>query len=136
MPIVIYQNSFQNCKFDAIDPTKTCYVWEDNNNVNNDQSSFGLLDLRTGNPSQYGWNSDAGAGCTDPGGQVDQWITNYPDNSVGDLPLNYPNPTYVCRVNGMQQNSWDDLAKLKGQTLFSRSTVATPFCPAISAASS
>ncbi len=118
MPIVIYQNSFQNCKFDAIDPTKTCYVWEDNNNVNDDQSSFGLLDLRTDNPSQYGWDSDAGAGCTDPGSQVDQWISNYPDNSVGDLPLNYPNPTYVCRVNGMQQNSWDDLDKLKGQTLF------------------
>ncbi len=51
MPIVIYQDSFQNCQFDAIDPTKTCYVWEDNNNVNGAQSAFGLLDLRTDNPS-------------------------------------------------------------------------------------
>jgi hypothetical protein len=118
MPIVIYQNSFQNCEFDNIDPNKTCYVWEDNNNVNNDQSAFGLLDLRTDKPSKYGWNSVAGAGCTDPGSQVDQWISQYPNNSIGDLPLNYPNPTYVCRVNGMQQNSWDDLDKLRGQTLF------------------
>jgi Flp pilus assembly protein TadG len=117
MPIVIYQNSFQNCEFDKIDPNKTCYVWEDNNNTS-PGSAFGLLDLRTDNPSQYGWDSDAGAGCTDPGSQVDQWITQYPDNSVGDLPLNYPSPTYVCRVNGMEQNSWDDFAKLKGQTLF------------------
>jgi|1185.fasta_scaffold17499_2 Flp pilus assembly protein TadG len=118
LPIVIYQNSFQNCQFDDIDPTKTCYVWEDNNNVNNDQSAFGLLDLRTDDPSKYGWNSAAGAGCTDPGSQVDQWISNYPDNSVGDLPLNYPSPTYVCRVNGMQENSWNDLLTLRGQTLF------------------
>ena len=60
MPIVIYQDSFQNCEFDAIDPNKTCYVWEDNNNVNGSQSSFGLLDLRTDNPSKYGWNSNRG----------------------------------------------------------------------------
>ena len=50
-------DSFQNCEFDAIDPDKTCYVWEDNNNVNGSQSSFGSLDLRTDRPSQYGWNS-------------------------------------------------------------------------------
>jgi Flp pilus assembly protein TadG len=30
MPIVIYQQSFQNCKFEQIDPNKTCYVWQDN----------------------------------------------------------------------------------------------------------
>src|SRR6476659_2478655 len=33
MPIVIYQDWFQNCEFDEIDPNKTCYVWEDNNNT-------------------------------------------------------------------------------------------------------
>ena len=118
MPIVIYQDSFQNCEFDAIDPNKTCYVWEDNNNVNGSQSSFGLLDLRTDRPSQYGWNSDPGVTCSDPGGAIDQWITNYPDPSIGDLPLNYPNPTYVCRASGNRQSTWDDLANLAGQTLF------------------
>ena len=51
LPIVMYQQSFNNCKFNAIDPTKTCYVWEDNNNVNGAQNAFGLLDLRTDNPS-------------------------------------------------------------------------------------
>jgi Flp pilus assembly protein TadG len=117
MPIVIYQNSFQNCQFDQIDPNKTCYVWEDNSNTS-PGSAFGLLDLRTDDPSKYGWNSVAGAGCNDPGTLVDQWITQYPNNSIGDLPLNYPSPTYVCRVNGMDQSSWADFAKLKGQTLF------------------
>jgi len=117
MPIVIYQESFQNCHFEAIDPTKTCYVWEDNSNTS-PGSAFGLLDLRTDNPSQYGWNSVAGAGCTDPGSLVDQWISQYPNNTVGDLPVNYPNPTYVCRVNGMAQSVWSDFEQLKGQTLF------------------
>ncbi len=117
MPIVIYQNSFQTCQFDQIDPNKTCYVWEDNTNTS-PGSAFGLLDLRTDNPSKYGWNSNAGAGCTNPGSLIDQWITQYPDNSVGDLPLNYPNPTYVCRVSGMAQSVWADFANLKGQTLY------------------
>jgi hypothetical protein len=117
MPIVIYQDSFQNCHFEAIDPTKTCYVWEDNSNTS-PGSAFGLLDLRTDNPSQYGWNSVAGAGCSDPGVLVDQWITQYPDNAVGDLPVNYPNPTYVCRVNGIAQSVWADFAQLKNQILF------------------
>ena len=117
MPIVIYQDSFQNCNFDQIDPNKTCYVWEDNSNTS-PGSAFGLLDLRTNNPAQYGWNSVAGAGCTDPGSLIDQWITQYPNNSIGDLPVNYPNPTYVCRVNGMSQSVWDDFAKLKDQVLY------------------
>jgi Flp pilus assembly protein TadG len=117
MPIVIYQESFNDCPFDAVDPNKTCYVWEDNNNVNAAQSAFGLLDLRTDNPTKYGWNSNPGVACSDPGGLVDQWISNYPDPSIGDLTMNYPNPTYVCRASGNQQNTWNDLALLKGKTL-------------------
>ncbi len=115
MPIVVYEQSFNNCKLELqTDPTDPrCYVWEDNNNVNGPQSSFGLLDLRTDNPTKYGWNSNAGAACSDPGGLVDSWISNYPDSSVGDLPLNWPNPTYVCRVSGNRQSTWTDLAKLK-----------------------
>ena len=117
MPVVIYEQSFQNCQFDNIDPNKTCYVWEDNNNVNGSQSAFGLLDLRTDDPNKYGWNSNPGVTCSDPGGAIDQWVSNYPDNSVGDLPLNYPNPTYVCRASGNRQSTWADLAALAGKTL-------------------
>ena len=61
---------------------------------------------------------EPGVTCSDPGGAIDQWITNYPDPSIGDLPLNYPNPTYVCRASGNRQSTWDDLANLAGQTLF------------------
>jgi Flp pilus assembly protein TadG len=117
MPIVVYQDSFQNCRFSEIDPNKTCYVWEDNNTVNSSQSAFGFLDLRTDDPTKYGWDSNPGVGCTDPGGLVVDWINNYNDPNFDELPVNYPNPTYVCRSGGMQQSGWAALEQLKGQEL-------------------
>jgi hypothetical protein len=36
---------------------------------------------------------------------------------VGDLPLNYPAPTYVCRASGNKQSTWSDLSQLKNQIL-------------------
>ena len=116
MPIVIYQESFQNCEFDAIDPNKTCYVWEDNNNVNNAQSSFGLLDLRTDRPSQYGGTRPAWR--VRPGGAIDQWMRTA-DPSIIDLPSTTPTRP-MCAARAQRQSTWDDLANLAGQTLFSR----------------
>jgi len=118
LPIVLYQNSFNNCKLnEKIDPTKTCYVWEDNNNVAGSQSAFGLLDLRRDNPSKYGWDSNAGAGCSAPGNSSKDgpqaWIHNYPSTDIGDLPVNYPAATYVCRIAGFQQSTWSELDRLK-----------------------
>jgi len=118
LPIVLYQNSFNNCKLnEKVDPTKTCYVWEDNNNVAGSQNAFGLLDLRTDNPSKYGWDSNAGAGCAAPGNSSkdgpQSWIHNYPGTDVGDLPVNYPAPTYVCRISGFQQSTWSELDRLQ-----------------------
>src|SRR6185295_8822397 len=101
VPIVVYANSFNNCKLDT-DPTPgpTCFIWEDNNNTSGSQSAFGLLDLRTDDPSRYGWDSVAGAQCPNPGSDVKTWIDTYPNPNVGDLASNYPAATYVCRVNG------------------------------------
>jgi len=59
LPIVLYDQAFNNCKLkQQIDPNATCYVWEDNSNTQGAQASFGLLDLRTDDPSSYGWNSN------------------------------------------------------------------------------
>jgi Flp pilus assembly protein TadG len=114
MPIVVYEHSFNNCKLNqTIDPNATCYVWEDNNNTNGSQNAFGFLDLRTDNPSRYGWNSVAGATCPSAGASsLTGWINGYPDSSVGDLSLNYPNPTYVCMVSGNKNAAWAALANL------------------------
>ena len=118
MPIVIYQQSFHNCQFDADRSNKTCYVWEDNNNVNAAQSAFGLLDLRTDDPTRYGWNSNAGVACPDPGGLVNQWISNYPDPSIGDLHIELSERRRTSAARAVtQQSTWTALANLKGETL-------------------
>ncbi len=106
VPLVVYLNSFNDCKLDQ-DPTPgpTCYVWEDNSNTSGSQNGFGFLDLNI-DPNQpsgqgdYGWNSKANAKCNNPGSDIKRWIQNYPDSAVGDLPLNYPQATYVCLASG------------------------------------
>jgi Flp pilus assembly protein TadG len=114
LPIVLYEQSFNTCKLNQqIDPTATCYVWEDNNNTGGDQSAFGLMDLRTDDPAHYGWDSVPGADCPNPGNDPDTWINNYQTSALPDLPVHWPAPTYVCRVDGFQQNAWADLEKLK-----------------------
>jgi len=100
LPLVVYENSFNNCQLDT-DPTPgpNCYIWETNKNTGGSQSGFGYLDLRTDKPSQYGWNSVPGAVCTNTG-LLRDWVENYPDPDVGDLPINYPAATPVCRLDG------------------------------------
>jgi len=119
IPIVIYSSSFNNCQLDT-DPTpgSRCYVWEDNGNTTGAQSAFGLLDLRTDDPSRYGWDSVPGAQCSDTGSGPNDWIGDYPSSDIGNLPSNYPAPTYVCRSNGFQQSAWSLLEQLEGQILF------------------
>jgi len=113
LPIVLYDQAFNNCKLkQQIDPNATCYVWEDNSNTQGAQASFGLLDLRTDDPSSYGWNSNPGVSCSNPGNGPDTWINNYQSAPLPDLPSNWPAPTYVCRVDGFQSNAWADLQKL------------------------
>jgi hypothetical protein len=122
VPIVVYANSFNSCRLDEDEIEGTeCYIWEDNNNTQGSQSGFGFLDLRRDNPSRYGWDSVAGAQCPDPGngnGGVNDWISNYPSSDVGELPLNYPAPTYVCRASGNRESSWNALADHEGDILY------------------
>jgi Flp pilus assembly protein TadG len=101
LPIVMYEQAFNNCKLDTDGiPGSRCYVWEDNGNTSGAQSGFGLLDL--GN----GWNIAANGQCSAPGtSTILSWING--TANVGELPVNYPLPTYVCRVSGMAQVNWD-----------------------------
>ena len=118
VPVVVYANSFHTCKIDAdATPGPGCYIWEDNNNTNGSQSGFGFLDLRTDDPTKYGWDSVPGATCSDAGSDIKTWISTYPNPSVGDLPVHWPQPTYVCRIDGEKQKPWIELAKLVNKTL-------------------
>jgi Flp pilus assembly protein TadG len=114
VPLVIYMNSFNNCKLQDPTPEPTCYVWEDNTNTSGSQNGFGFLDLRTDNPSQYGWDSVAGAPCSNAGSDVKRWIEDYPDSNIGDLPLNYPAATYVCLISGGRSAAWGNDAQKDG----------------------
>jgi Flp pilus assembly protein TadG len=106
VPVVVYANSFNNCKLNDTTPPIDCAIWEDNSNTNGPQAGFGFLDLRTDNPSQYGWDSVPGAGCSNAGSDVKNWIDNYPNPSVGELGTNYPDPTYVCLITGGRNVAW------------------------------
>jgi Flp pilus assembly protein TadG len=118
IPVVVYANSFHTCKIDAdATPGPGCYIWEDNNNTNGSQSGFGFLDLRTDDRTKYGWDSVPGAACSDAGSDIKNWISTYPNPSVGNLPVHYPSPTYVCRIDGEKQKPWVELDKLVGKTL-------------------
>jgi Flp pilus assembly protein TadG len=116
IPIIVYANSFNNCKLDQdpIDGTR-CYVWEDNGNTAGSQSKFGLLDLDI----SRGWDVDRTQHCTSvPANDLRNWIQDYPDPDIGDLPINYPAPTYVCARSGMAETAWSALEGLEGQIVF------------------
>ncbi len=135
MPIVIYQQSFHDCPFDAVDPNKTCYVWEDNNNVNAAQSAFGLLDLRTDDPTKYGWNFEPGRrmfGSRWVGHQVDQQLPRSVDRRLGhelsepDLRLSVERSSNAEHVDRRWRRS-----TTRAKTSFcSPSTGVTRHCPA------
>ena len=69
VPIVVYANSFNNCKLDT-DPTPgpTCFIWEDNNNTLGKSISFRTSWIFGPTiPAEYGWDSVAGAHVPEPG---------------------------------------------------------------------
>ena len=88
-------------------------MWEDNNNVNGPQSWFGLMDLRTDDPSKYGWDSVAGASDAHQPGERSQGLDyELPRPFRRRLPINYPAPTEVCRANGNVSSAWSALDHL------------------------
>jgi len=110
LPLVVYSNAFNTCKLqEQQTPGSLCYIWEDNSNTDGSQNGFGFLDLNidSSSPRQYGWNTmNPNAKCKNPGSDIKNWIDNYPDPKVGDLPLNYPNPTYVCLASGGKSSAF------------------------------
>jgi len=118
VPLVVYSNMFQDCKLDTeTDPNTVCHIWEDNNNTSGSQNGFGFLDLRrdSGSPRQFGWDTqNPSANCTNPGSDIKNWINNYPDPAVGDLPVHYPNPTLVCLVSGGKSAAFGNDVKKDG----------------------
>jgi hypothetical protein len=81
-----------------------CRFWLDDSGIGDAQWSFLNL-ISDPNDAHWGWNvprfnsPQTFPGCTNVGNQiVDDWIAQRLPS--GQLDLNFPDPTYVCRVTG------------------------------------
>ena len=98
-----------NCEIEEDLPAgESCFLWFDNNKDVFDGSSFGFLNLcPAGEPlcSKVGWDVSGGASCPNVGASERRpWIDG--NWSGGPNIVNYPAPTYVCRVSGLASNLW------------------------------
>jgi hypothetical protein len=109
LPIVVYTGSDQgNCDIqEGIGPGVSCYLWYDNDLL--DGSSFGFLNLCTVTDScTQGWDVSSGANCPNVGASLrTDWING--NWTGGPNQVNYPAPTYVCRVSGLTSSNWSSL---------------------------
>jgi len=109
LPIVVYTGSDQgNCDIqEGIGAGVSCYLWYDNDLF--DGSSFGFLNLCTAtDPCTQGWDMSSSDNCPSVGSSLrNDWITG--NWSGGPNEVNYPAPTYVCRVSGLSSSNWSTL---------------------------
>jgi hypothetical protein len=117
LPIVVYTGNDQgNCDIEEGTPAGVqCYLWYDNDLFAN--SAFGFLNLcTTTDPCQHGWDVASTASCPNVGSSLrDDWIAG--NWTGGPNEVNYPSPTYVCRVSGLSSANWQDLDRRVGQDL-------------------
>jgi len=117
LPIVVYTGQSQgNCDIqEGIGPDVECYLWYDNDMFN--QSSFGFLNLCTVNdPCTHGWDVTSGANCPNVGANLrSDWING--NWTGGPNVVNYPAPTFVCRVSGLTSSNWSSLEGRIGDDL-------------------
>lgn len=100
LPIVLNQTTFQgDCDIPDVAENTKCFLWYDNDRF--EGSNFGFLALDQWDvPSTYNCSSAGGTG------QLNDWISG--DWSGDPLPLNYPDPTYVCSTSGNRDTSWSN----------------------------
>jgi len=109
LPIAVYVGDDQgNCDIqEGIGEGVDCNLWYDNDTL--DGSTFGFLNLCTAtDPCNQGWDVGAADSCPSDRSEVDEWISG--GWTGGPNEVNYPAPTYVCKVSGLATSIWDDLA--------------------------
>jgi hypothetical protein len=109
LPIVVYTGSDQgNCDIEeGTLPGQQCHLWYDNDLFDN--SAFGFLNLCTENDScSQGWDVGSGDSCPSVGTSLrNDWISG--SWLGGPNEINFPAPTYVCRVSGLSTDNWSNL---------------------------
>jgi len=120
VPFVIQAGSFQsgNCDIPNVPIGTTCHFWEDNGGGGAGGfggSTFGYVDT---NPNA--WNVDPN-GCPinpDKGSLQDYAGLGGYDGRNGPLSsLNYPDPTWVCGMDGLTTPTFDELWKNRDKIL-------------------
>lgn len=114
LPVVVYSGNDQgNCDIDPeTPPGRECYMWYDNDLF--EGSAFGFLNLCTAtDPCSQGWDVDAGASCPSVGTSLrNEWIAG--TWLGGPNQVNFPAPTFVCRVSGLSTDNWSNLEAREG----------------------
>jgi hypothetical protein len=108
LPITVYVGDDQgDCDIEpGIGVGVPCYLWYDNDSLGG--SAFGFLNLCTAtDPCNQGWDVGAGDSCPSDRSEVDAWIDG--SWTGGPNMVNWPAPTYVCKVSGLASSIWDDL---------------------------
>jgi hypothetical protein len=115
LPIAVYTGDDQgNCDIhEGIGAGVPCYLWYDNDSLGG--STFGFLNLCTATDTcNQGWDVGAGDNCPADRSEVDAWING--TWTGGPNMVNYPAPTYVCKVSGLATSIWNDLARRASPT--------------------
>ena len=117
IPIVVYEGLSQGgCNIvEGLPPDESCYLWYDNGLFGD--SAFGFLNLCTENdPCRHGWDVAGDASCSADRSDVEQWVAGTWQGGPNEV--NYPAPTYVCRVSGLAEDIWqNDLSERLGEEL-------------------
>jgi hypothetical protein len=114
LPVVVYAGNDQgNCDIQENTPIgQECYLWYDNDLFAN--SAFGFLNLCTAtDPCSQGWDVAATDNCPSVGTSLrNEWIAGTWQG--GPNSINYPAPTFVCRVSGLSSDNWSNLEAREG----------------------
>ena len=99
-------NDQGNCDIEeGIGPGVACYLWYDNDLFNG--SSFGFLNLCTATrlrARRDGTSTRGTTARTSAPACASDWING--NWTGGPNVVNYPAPTYVCRVSGLTSSNW------------------------------
>jgi Flp pilus assembly protein TadG len=109
-PIMVNSNRLGDCQIpppEGVTP-EICAFWADNSPKSSDDpalssNEWGTLDLR----KDIGWDVAANANCTNPQPpEFESWMF---EGYFEPLPVNYPDPTYVCQGSGHFGQSLNNL---------------------------
>jgi hypothetical protein len=113
LPVMLSEGRLTTCDIPFVDPGTVCYFYVDNGEIGNGE--WALLNVQP-DPSlpKFGWDvEDVNYNCP---AFSDSEMRDIIANGSPQLSLDYPEPTYVCRVPGAHTPTFRDVEDLEGET--------------------